>query len=167
MIMAFYPCGNGVYTKTYSLSRNGTFDMGEIHEYRYVNANVLPAGGMSLIYRGEFPGNHNTNPASVTFNAVNNGLYVIHLRWVSKNNSQGWEGRGSCRLSFGGSARYWNYVPPTEQSNARSGGDQYGMAYNASQCAYVVGNGSNVTVNWYYNMGWGNAAVIEIYRVNW
>ena len=160
--MAFYPCSNSVPTQTYSISRNGTYDMGQTHKYRYVTANVLPTGGVSYIYRGEFPGvgtSSRSSTASVTFTASNNYQYLVHFRWVAKENTYGWE--SSSNLVFGGSARYWTHTGTSGQSNL--GGV---AAYNASTSAYIIGNGSNVSVTWTYRSAYGGV-VIDIYQINW
>lgn len=159
--MAFYPCSNSVPTETYSISRNGTYDMGQTHKYRYVAANVLPSGGMSCIYRGEFPRSKSgANSASVTFNGANNYQYAVHFRYVSSDKSLGWGGASA--LAFGGSARYWTHTGVSGQSNV--GGH---CAYTGSTCAFVIGNGSNVSVTWNYNSSFDCAIIIEIYQINW
>jgi hypothetical protein len=156
--MAFYFCGNSVPTETYSVTRNGSYDMGEGHKNRYVNVAVSPTGGLSQIYRGEL-GMFSQSP-SVSFTAANNCLYVAHFRAVSYDTTLGWT-RGA-NLTFGGSARYWNTPGYLGQSNANGN-----MAYNASAAAYVIGNGSSVSITWPVTRGFMRFCVIDLYQINW
>lgn len=157
--MAFFLCGNSVPTQTYSISRNGSYDMGEMHKNRYVNVNIAPVSGISQIYRGEINMGL-TNPPSVTFTAANNCLYVAHFRAVSYGTDVGWN--GGANLTFGGSARYWN--TPGYQGQSNAGGN---MVYNSSAAAYVIGNGSNVSITWPITRGFIRFCVIDLYQINW
>ena len=160
--MAFYPCSNSVLTDTYSIVRNGIFDMGETHKNRYVNANVLPAGGMSHIYNGII---YRTNGTpSITFNAANNCLYVVKFEVVSPSWQTGW-GNGA-QMVFGGSARYWNGTS-YYQTNCGSSVSVQDAAYTGHVAGYVIGNGSNVTVSWPIAWGYYKRGLIDLYQINW
>ena len=165
--MAFYPCSNSVPTQTYSVSRNGTYDMGQTHKYRYVSVNVLPAGGLSKLYYNEFVADHvdgtggvGRETPSITFTAANNGLYYIVFRYVGSSERSDWPNRGS--IAFGGSARYWTNIVDEHTNCARY--PRY-VVYNSQAVAYVIGNGSNVSVTW--NVQYNTFMTVSLYQINW